>query len=323
MSLGSNAVRENPAMAMIESLKQSGNIRGLIRLLDHRNADIQWRAADALGTLGEPAVNPLLAILDFPKIHVRIGAIEALGDIKNQKSVTELIRKLRTDPDNEVRWVAALALGQIGDPQAVPALVESLQDPDRDVRYGAVMSLEMLGWSPDDRTTLAFMLIAQQEWETLRNLKSDAVGPLVKIFEDPSPVTRQKVVELLGKIGGTAARHACERALMDRDPGVRWRAVHSCLRCGVSCSSIPQILANRPRTTPSPLGAAVLNLFFFGLGYNYIGKWWGFPVFMSYMTIMVYVQLITGMVFPYIFVYPFTAISAAHTYYMVKRMPDL
>ena len=310
-------------MTVIDSMKQSGNIHGLIRLLDHRNPDIQWRAADALGTLGEPAVNPLVAILDFPKIHVRLGAIEALGDIKSKKTIDHLMRKLRSDPEDEVRWVAALALGQIGDRQAVPALTEALQDPDRYVRYGAVMALEMLEWTPDDRTTLAFMLIAQQEWETLRGMRGDAVGPLVKIFDDPNPVTRQKIIELLGKIGGPAAKDACERALMDRDPVVRWRAVLACLKCGVPRSSIPQILANRPRTTPSAIGAAVLNLFFFGLGYNYIGKWWGFPVFMSYVTIMVFVQLYTGMWFPYIFVYPFTMVSAVHTYYTVKRMPDM
>lgn len=310
-------------MTMIESRRQSGDIPGLIRLLDHGNPDIQWKAADALGTLGEPACNPLLKILEFPKMHVRLGAIEALGDIKCPRSVEPVIRRLREDRDNEVRFVAALALGQIGDPRALPALEEALQDADRYVRYGAVMSLEMLSWTPDDEATLAHMLIAQQEWETLRGMKEAGVGPLVKILNDPNPKTRQKIVELLGEIGGPVARKACEGSLMDRDPGVRWGAVLACGKCGVPRHNIPLILANRPRTGPSAIGAAVLNLFFFGLGYNYIGKWWGFPVFMSYMTIMVFIQLETGMWFPYIFIYPFTAISAVQTYYAVKKMPDM
>ena len=307
----------------IGAMKASKDIRGLIRLLNHRDYEVQWRAADALGTLGETACDQLLSILEYPKMHVRLGAIEALGDIKCPRSVEPIIRKLRTDKDNEVRWVAALSLGEIGDPRAVPPLVEALCDPDRYVRYGAVMSLEMLSWTPDNEETLASMLIAQQEWETLYSMKSAAIGPLAKILKDPNPLTRVKIIELLGKIGGPEAKKACKEALQDRDPGVRWKAVIACRQCGVARQEIPLILANRPCTTPSATGAAILNLLFFGLGYNYIGKWWGFPVFMIYMTSMVFVQLYTGIMFPYIFVYPFTAVSAIQTYYAVKRMPDM
>lgn len=310
-------------MNTVDVLKQSGDIRGLIRLLDHGNPDTQWKAADALGTLGEHACGPLLALLDFPKMHVRLGAIEALGDIRDPRSVQPIIQRLSADPDNEVRWVAAIALGQIGDTAAVPALVAALGDPDRYVRFGAVMSLEMLSWSPDTEETLASMLIAQQEWETLKGMKAAAVGALVRVLKDPYPPTRKKTVELLGAIGGDQAQTAVEKALHDRDPGVRWAAVHACRECGIPWHTISIILAGRPRTGPSAFGAALLNLFFFGLGYNYIGKWWGFPVFMIYMTTMVLIQLETGMWFPYIFVYPFTAISAVHTYYTVKRMPDM
>jgi len=46
-------------------------------MLDHDNHNVQWRAADALGTRGEEACKSLIRILDFPKVHVRIGAIEA------------------------------------------------------------------------------------------------------------------------------------------------------------------------------------------------------------------------------------------------------
>lgn len=310
-------------MTTTEVLKQTRDIRGLIRLLDHGNPDIQWRAADTLGTLGEPACDPLIAILDFHKMHVRLGAVEALGDIKCPRSVEPVIKRLESDKDNEVRFVAALALGQIGDHRAEPALEKALLDTDRYVRYGAVMALEMLSWTPDNEETLAHMLIAQQEWETLRGMKGAAVGPLMKILRDPNPKSREKIVRLLGEIGGPDATKACKQALMDRDPGVRWRAVLACRKCGVPRRNIPQILANRPRTTPSAFGAAVLNLFFFGLGYQYIGKWWGFPVFMSYMTIMVFAQLEWNLLFPYIYIYPFTAMCAVQTYYAVKRMPDM
>ena len=309
-------------MVNIEALKKSRDIRGLIRLLDHRSSDIQWRAADALGTMGEPACDPLLRILDYPKVNVRLGAIDALSGIKSPRSVDDLVRKLKDDHDDEVRWAAALALGQIGDPRAVPALEEALRDEDRYVRYGAVKSLETLHWDPADGTGHAYALIALQEWPALRKLRSAAVHPLIDICKDPNPVTRTKIVELLGEIGGPDARKACERALMDRDPGVREKAVFACKRCGVETDRLPLIIAERPRTTPSAFGAAVLNLFFFGLGYSYIGKWWGMLVFLCYMGIIVSIQLNWNVLFPYVYTYPVTAIFAIKTYYMVKRMPD-
>ena len=310
-------------MVDIEAMKRSHDIRGLIRLLDHRNSDIQWRAADALGTLGEPACDPLLRLLDFPKVNVRLGAIDALGGIKSSRSVDNLMRKLKGDHDNEVRWAASLALGQIGDPRAVPALEEALKDRDRYVRYGAVKSLETLHWNPSDETSRTYALIAVQDWPALRKLRSAAVGPLIDINKDPNPVTRIKIVELLGEIGGPDATKACEGALVDRDPGVRWRAVIACKRCGTDTDRIPVILSDRPRTTPSAFGAAILNLFFFGSGYSYIGKWWGILVFLCYFGIIIIIQLNWDVLFPFIYTYPITAVFAIQTYYMVKRMPDM
>jgi HEAT repeat protein len=307
----------------IETLRTNRDIHGLIRLLDHGNADIQWHAADALGTLGEAACEPLMAILDFPKMHVRLGAIEALGDIRSGKPVDELVRKLKSDPDNEVRWVATLALGQIGDRRAIPALEAALRDKDRYVRYGAVMSLEMLSWTPESEDTLAYMLIAQQEWDTLRGMNAAAVGPLVAILADPNPRTRLKIVELLSEIATPEATAACTVALMDRDAGVRWKAVLACRRCGVSRPTISRILANRPDTRPSAMGAALLNLLFLGLGFHYLQKWWGYLLFMIFMTIMVFLQLESGIWFPLFYVLPITGIAAVYTYYTVLRQEDM
>jgi len=306
----------------IEAMKKTQDVRGLIRSLDHRNTDIQWRAADALGTLGEMACGPLLRVLAYPRVNVRLGAIEALGKNKCPRLIEPLIRTLESDECHEVRWVAALALGEIGDNQAIPPLLRSLHDEDRYVRYGSVKSLYLLQWQPENDTDRAYALIALQEWESIKKLGLAAVGPLIEILKDKNPATRAKIVELLGGIGGPDAKKACEKYLKDVDPEVRWQAVISAKKCGVSTNRITFIHHTHHRTTPSPAGAAILNLFFFGLGYQYIGKWWGALVFMCYMTIMVLIQLYSGFIFPFIFVYPITAVFAIQTYYMVKRMPD-
>ncbi len=310
-------------MVDIEKMKNAHDVRGLIRLLDHGKPDIQWRAADALGSLGEMACDPLLKLLDFHRIHVRLGAIEALGAIKSQKSVEPLIRTLRYDNSTEVRWVAAVALGEIGDTRAIQPLVNALRDEDRYVRYGSAASLTMLKWEPEDDTARAYATIALQEWDTTKKLGQAAAEPLIEMLKDKNPATRVRIIELLGTIRGHHPTTACEAAIRDSDPAVRWKAVLSARKCGVPNTRVPLILSRRPWTTPSPVGAAILNFFFFGLGYHYIQKWYGFIIYASFMTIMVFVQLYTGVLVPFIYAYPFTWISAVHTYYMVKRMHDL
>lgn len=58
--------------------------------------------------------------------------------------VDDLVRQLRRDPDYKVRLSAALNLGKIGDPRAVPALTEALRDSDKTVRGVAAAALGKL-----------------------------------------------------------------------------------------------------------------------------------------------------------------------------------
>ena len=55
-----------------------------------------------------------------------------------------LIRALHESPVDQVRWEAAKALGEIGDAQAIPSLVEALEDEDGDVVWLAAEALQNL-----------------------------------------------------------------------------------------------------------------------------------------------------------------------------------
>ena len=309
----------------IETLKQARDVRGLIRHLDHDKHDLQWRAADALGSLGEIACEPLLKVLTYHKMHVRIGAIEALSKIKSPRSVDPLIRTLATDEDHEVRLVAALALGEIGDNRAIPSLLVSLKDEDRYVRYGSAKALEQIGRSAETEVESAYYYIGLQDWKALERMGKPAVGPLIETLKEKNPATRVKIIELLGGMRCDEAKKACETALTDTDPAVRWTAMQAAKKCGITTTRLPLVISRRPWTTPNPLGVAILNFLFCGLGYHFLPKWYAlsFLIFMCYTTIMVYVQLYTGSDFPFIYAYPFTWILGVHSYYMVKRMHDL
>jgi HEAT repeat protein len=306
----------------IDRLTDSGNAASLIRHLNSRDPSVRWHAAEALGTCGETAVPRLLSALQSPDFLVRIGVIEALGMIRDSRAIPPLATISRHDRSLEVRWAAALALGEIGSPGAIPALVPLLRDPNRYLRNGAATALGRLGWQPSDEAGTAYMLIALQDWETIRHLGRAALPPLWDLLRDDDPVTRAKIVSLLGTIDDRQAQAACQKALKDRDPRVRWKAVLASMNCGLASHELPLMVAGRERTGPDPAAAAILNFLFLGIGYNYVGKWWGFPVFMTYMSVLVLAQLAMGPFLPYLIAYPVTALFGIHTYYLAERMNE-
>jgi HEAT repeat protein len=307
----------------IGQLKEAGDIPSLILLLNSTDPRVQWQAAEALASCGERAVPLLLAALKSPVVPVRLGAIEALGMIRDPRASPPLIAVLGHDRSLEVRWAAVLALGEIGSPDAVPSVVLYLRDPDRYIRYGAASTLGRLGWQPENDAERASLLIAQQDWDSVRRLGPAAVPHLLQIFRDNDPATRETIASILGQIGDRQAQTLCQAALRDRDPHVRWKAVLSSMNCGLATHDLPIMVAGRERTGPDPAAAALLNFLFLGIGYNYIGKWWGFPVFMAYMSVLVLAQLAMGPFLPYLIAYPVTAVFGIHTYYLAERMSDL
>jgi HEAT repeat protein len=307
----------------IGRLKDAGDIPVLIHLLNNTDPSVRWRAAEALGTCGENAVPQLLAALQSRPVSLRLGVIEALGAIRDLRAVSPLLVVIAHDESLEVRWAAVLALGEIGSPDAIPFVVPLLRDPNRYLRFGAVTALDRLGWQPQNDADTAYQLIARQDWEAVRRLGAAALPPLWDLLRDNDPKSRAVIVSLLGQIGNPQAQVACQKALKDRDPGVRWRAVLAAMNCGLVSHNLPLMVAGRERTGPDPAAAALLNFLFLGIGYNYIGKWWGFPIFMTYMSVLVLAQLAMGPFLPYLIAYPITALFGIHTYYLAERMSDL
>ena len=72
--------------------------------------------------------------------ELRKTAAMALGNIADPNTVDALIALLR-DPDAEVRYAAVEGLGEIGTPDAVRGLTRALEDSDPEVRRAAVEAL--------------------------------------------------------------------------------------------------------------------------------------------------------------------------------------
>jgi hypothetical protein len=307
----------------IEQLKREKDIRGLIRLLRDRDFTLQWKAAEALGTMGGTSIAHLKSALKDQDRDVRLGAVEALGQIRESSALPALIHLLETDRHTEIRWAAALALGEVGDLQAVPSLVRELRDPDKYVRYGAAIALERLGWAardPDDRT---WYLIARQEWNELKAEPGISARALINATRDRDTRVRAEAIETLGTLEDPLACEAIEPVLKDRNIGILWKAVTSFQKCNIPALYIPMGLAKRPRYGKNPWVAAFLNFFFLGLGYNYLGMWWGFLLFQTNLTILVLASIQMGPLVPTAASYSVSALFSTHSWFMARSMPEI
>lgn len=107
----------------------------LIRALDEGQLETRMRAVELLAAFKTPRVieRLRLAITDDPEEFVRRRAVAAYADAVGKAALPEVILALQ---DNEawVREDAAMYLGKLGDPRAIPALRAASNDPDADTR---------------------------------------------------------------------------------------------------------------------------------------------------------------------------------------------
>jgi HEAT repeat protein len=186
----------------IPKMKAARDIRGLIRLLSHKDPDIQYEAAGALGDIGDPrAVDPLITALKNDEFSgVRWKAAESLSRI-GPPAVDALIGALQHS-DDDVRWKAAIALGEIGDQRAIEPLIRALTDKYENVRAEAATSLAAMG--------------------------KDALEPLLRFLQYSDKSLRIDVVPALGELQDTDAIHPLIQMLENADEEER-RAIADAL----------------------------------------------------------------------------------------------
>jgi hypothetical protein len=306
----------------VDTLRQQKDIPALIRALRYNDFEVQTSAAQALGSLGNEGINRLILALKDKDRDVRLGIIEALSGIRDQRAVPPLI-ELLNDTSSEVRWETTIALGEIGGPDVIAPLKNALRDPDKYVRYGAASALLKTGWNPVSDEERAFYYVGMQEWQKVKDCGPAAISALSLVLQDPDSSVRIEAIEVLGLIGDKKAIPALMQSLRDGNADVRWKAVLASPKCGISIMHLPRGLSLRPRLRKNPLIAGFLNFMLPGLGYGYLGKWWGIMIFQIDITATVWLFKYQGEVSSYGLLFPVYLVLAFHAWYIAQMMPDL
>lgn len=176
----------------------------------------------------------LVRLLERGDPSTRHLAAGALGDLGDPAALAALLGALAGPDEEGVRWRAAEGLGRIGEP-AVAGLAELAENSDPDVRWKAIVALGDIGdprVAPILRNRLADpdRFVRGRSVSALARLGAPCLPLMLEALTDPAPRVRQGAAEVLGHVGDPAAVKGLLDALQDPVESVRRAAAVALLR---------------------------------------------------------------------------------------------
>jgi HEAT repeat protein len=226
----------------------------LAKALDHYDPAIRSGAARVIARQRFQGLgDTLLKAVNDSNAEVRYAAMRALGAVRDERAVQALTEQLAYYRKGEGAWSALDGLAHIGSPASVPAFKERLTDKDPFIRRAAAEGLGRAGDtsavgtlegmvttddSPMVRLASAFAMeklagnytgrivdlmsekVAAQAQEYLVELGPPAAPAIAPRLQDPDPVIRQALADVLGAIGSAETLPALEAAAKDSNAAV-------------------------------------------------------------------------------------------------------
>ncbi len=247
------------------ALGESGDKR-VIRVLIESLADPDWTirksATMALAEIGDNAVDMMLEYLRGPNEDIRDGCLRALvkaGNASLQKLFDEIIKmdenhrflirksivkigarvveplmRLFKLQNPEILAFAASALGEIGNPRAVPVLVGGLSHADWNVRRSSAYALTEIGERGVDKIAEALKSSNDdvRYWVTriLESIGEPGVPYLIRALKDQNREIRFFAARALGSSFDSSVARSLVNSLADEVWSVRKAAAESICR---------------------------------------------------------------------------------------------
>lgn len=182
--------------------------------VNHReDRRISTAALRVLGGTGDLAnLEVLRRALSLDYLHLRVAAVQAMGDLRRREAAGDLAGALQ-DGSAEVRQAAAVALGMVGGPEAVPPLQAAVdRETEPEVRARIIEALGRTG-EADGLMALQVLLVSPEE-----SVRLAAVEAILEIGDPKTANTLLVVVDpRYPKVMEAAIRAMC---LLDPNLGM-------------------------------------------------------------------------------------------------------
>ncbi|MCS7178488.1 MAG: HEAT repeat domain-containing protein [Anaerolineae bacterium] len=148
---------------------------------EQEDLEVRRRALESLAYSGEEIVAELIrAAYRHPDERMRVSAVFAMGRSADDRWASEVMRELHS-PSPQMRYEAARACGELELTDAVPVLLELIEDVDTEVQEAAIWALGQIG---GDEARQALDQCRRSDNEALRGAARDALRELEFLHGD-------------------------------------------------------------------------------------------------------------------------------------------
>jgi HEAT repeat protein len=164
------------------SLRKIGGretVQAVLPLLRSEEAPVRNLSMDILREVGSQDMPSLVALIHDNDPDIRIFMADILGSTDNLLAVEPLCEALLRDPEVNVRYQAAVSLGELGMAEAAQCLNKAMEDEEW-VQYAVIEALTKIG-------------------------HASSVGALIKALDHASDLVASMIIDSLGELGDIKA----------------------------------------------------------------------------------------------------------------------
>ena len=158
---------------------------------------------DKLGKVGVPALEAVRHGLKFSKPEQRAKLTSIIGRTGGYESGNLLVSML-DDPDKKVRLAAIDAIADTRNQEMLNRLAGSMDDPDYDVRVETSWALRKADWRPSNNYEKIKALILRGDFREIELMGGKATPALIEILDDQEQNIRKDTIKVLHSIGKPA-----------------------------------------------------------------------------------------------------------------------
>ncbi|WP_207261013.1 HEAT repeat domain-containing protein [Desulfovibrio sp. Huiquan2017] len=193
--------------AVDSSLRKIGGretVAAVIPLLRSDEAPVRNLAMDILREVGNQDMPSLIALTQDEDPDIRIFVADILGSTGSILAVHPLCEALLKDPEVNVRYQAAVSLGELGMEEATPCLNKAINDEEW-VQYSVIEALTKIG-------------------------HTSSVDALVKALDGASDLVASMIIDSLGEMGNVKAVTMLLRRIADAPTALRNKIVKAIVK---------------------------------------------------------------------------------------------